>query len=276
MENFLLDPEGVFYAGQSDSVAGIETDLYFSLADTERRQYGLPEVNRNIRIRENGRAIEALGICYEFTGIKSAWDLAARVAGWMVDNRYAGNNGIHAHRLADVLAIGRGMLQLFRISADPRYLQYAIAMADLICSRFKGPAGGYNQTINPAHHSSAPPQVDENISTIRYLNLLSHYTGNPEYKSQAAAGFTWLAKPEVATTRIEEAGILLADEELSSNPIRITIAGHRTDPDTQGFIKTAMQLFGWYKVIHWTDIDMNVCRSGALAANNQSPRLIQP
>ena len=50
---------------------------------------------------------------------------------------------------------------------------------------------------------------------------------------------------------MEEAGILLADEEYTAPPLRITIIGDNTKPRARKLYEAAMRAFGWYKVIEW-------------------------
>ena len=95
------------------------------------------------------------------------------------------------------------------------------------------------------------PQIDENICASRFFNLLHYYTDKTEYLEMARHGLSYLAIPQVATSRMEEAGILLLDEELSTTPLKIVIVGDKNDRKADKLFQTALRTFGWYKVVHW-------------------------
>ena len=209
-----------------------------------------------IRTRENGWVIEALACFHEFCGAASALDMALSAASWICTKRNADAGGFSKDEgdqssacLADHLAMARAFLQLYRASADRQYLCRAEDTANFICERYSNTSGGFNSTAGETG-ANPVPQVDENICLSRFLNLLHHYSGNDRYLAQARHGLAYLARPEVATARIEEAGILLLDEELASTPLTITIAGHSEDSRTRRLREAALRHFGWYKVIH--------------------------
>jgi uncharacterized protein YyaL (SSP411 family) len=255
--NFLAHREGGFYAGQTDEIAGMDAAAYFTLDDLQRRTHGMPEINRCIRVRENGQILEALALLHEYTGNSHALTAAAGAAAWLAawwqgiaDPPAAPAGLMHpGHACAEVLAAGRGMLQMFRITANHYYLELAVAMADALCVCL-----AEETRAGQRHAGLLPPALsgmDDAVCTVRFLNLLGYYTENRVYKTQAVALFNSLSDPRIATARIDEAGLLLADDELSSRPIRIAIAGGRMDAGAQAMFKTAQRLFGWYKVIHW-------------------------
>ena len=256
LHDFLLDGNG-FYHGQSDAISGIDPYRYFALGATARLEYGIPPVSRNRPVHENGAAVEALAACYEFCGETTALQLACPAADWLIRECRMENGGFrpaateHCLRLADTLAAGRAMLQLFRVTGDGRYLELARDAADFIGAWFTCGTGGFMSAITPGRHVYTDPQIDENVSAVRFLNLLSHYCGCPAYRDMAAAAFKYLGRPEVATDRIEASGILLADLELATRPITISIAGPATDTQTRALFCNAMKLPGWYKVIRW-------------------------
>ena len=114
---------------------------------------------------------------------------------------------------------------------------------------FKNVICGFNSKLNSQNETTTTRQIDENISLTRFVNLLSYYSGEQIFTKMAKHGLRYLCIPEIATARMEEAGILLIDREMSSTPLTITIHGKRYDPILKEFIKIAQHNAAWYKLI---------------------------
>ena len=70
----------------------------------------------------------------------------------------------------------------------------------------------------------------------------------------AQTAMRFLATPEVAhRRRILVAGILLADQELSGDPIHITVVGGKKDAGAQSLFAEAIRYPNGYKVVEWFD-----------------------
>ena len=93
--------------------------------------------------------------------------------------------------------------------------------------------------------------IDENISLTRFANLLSFYSKEKRFNNISKHGLKYLSIPEIATARIEEAGILLIDRETQSSPLTIDINGHVNNKLVMNFIDIAHRQKGWYKLIRF-------------------------
>jgi len=182
---------------------------------------------------------------------------ALEAAEWMLRHRSAPGGGFSdagsgraGGTLGANLAMARALLQLYRVTGTPRFLDLARNTGARAAERFHHPAGGYLTGRSGPDGREYAPQIDENICFGRFLNLLHHYTGDTACFEQARHRLRFLASPQVATSRMEEAGILLLDEELSSTPLKITIMGSREDTGVAKLRQAALRTFGWYKVIH--------------------------
>ena len=260
MIRFLTSPEGAFYAGQSDKITGYDPTVFFSLTNDQRLRIGIPAINKHIYARQNGWAIEALATLYEYTSEDTVLQRALQAANWIMTHRSIPEGGFHhddydetGPYLGDSLAMGRAMLHLYRVTADEKWLSYACNAADFISQHFKHYSGGFNRAIDRGEVSRPAPQIDENISFTRFANLLFHYTGQLRFRGLAKHGFRYLSKPQIATARQEEAGILLTDIELRDSPVNIVIVGEKDDPGSLVLYDTALCAFGWYKKIEWFD-----------------------
>jgi hypothetical protein len=96
--------------------------------------------------------------------------------------------------------------------------------------------------------------LDENVGIVRLANLLWHYTGNPEYREVAERAMRFLATPGVTDHRgFLVAGVLLADKEIASPPLHITVVGRKDDPAAQRLFAAAIQEPTIYKRVEWLD-----------------------
>lgn len=256
LARFLLSPVDAFYAGQNDQVVDCDIRYYYALNENQRMHFGIPEIDMRILSRENGWAIEALACCYEYCHDTESLTLAVNAAQWILDNRRIADGGFsHTERpsyhLGDTLAMGRAALQLYRVTGDQDWLNHAINAADFIALHFHNTGGGFVPRINTRTRLMSGPGIDENISLMRFANLLSFYSGLKRHRSMAKHSFRFLCLDEVATSREEETGILLADQEYNEQPIQIMIIGYRNDQDAIQLHRTAMNHYAWYKKLSW-------------------------
>ncbi|MDX1569668.1 MAG: DUF255 domain-containing protein [Xanthomonadales bacterium] len=261
LRNFLTDRDGAFYASQdADLVPGEKAAGYFSLPDAERRALGIPRIDRNRYARENGVIAEALATRYEFTRDETALDAALRAVAWIEANRATADGGFRhgandpaGPYLADTLAMGRAYLALYKATAERNFLAKAGRAADFIDARFRDEHGGFSTAQSADAVIKPVPQIDENIALARFANLLFQITGESRYREIAAEAMRYLTTPDVATRRITEAGILLADREFNRDPLHLTVVGGKDEPIAQQLFLAALDQPGWYKRPEWWD-----------------------
>jgi hypothetical protein len=249
LKTFLTSPAGAFYTSQdADLVEGEHAAAYFKLNDAARRRKGLPRIDQHIYSRENGWAIEALAALHGVTGDTNQLERALRAADWVLANRALAGGGFRHDAqdaagpyLGDTLAMGRAFLALYEITADRAWLERAESAMHFIQEAF-GDNPGYRTARADANGAFAPrPQYAENVSVARFANLLSHYTGSREDRAAAESALRWVAAPEISGRRFSDVGgVLLADEELNSEPTHLTIIGRKADPVAQSLWKVAL------------------------------------
>ncbi|HWY09409.1 MAG TPA: DUF255 domain-containing protein [Candidatus Acidoferrales bacterium] len=260
---FLMSPEGAFYTSQdADLVEGKHSAEYFALSDAERRKLGVPRVDKHIYARENGWMIAAIATFYGATGDKKYLDEATRAANWVIKNRALPGGGFRHDAqnaagpfLGDTIAMGRGFLALYSVTGDRAWLQRATAASDFIERNFKNSQGaGFTTAHSATDHAYVPhPQRDENVMVVRFANLLSHYTGNEHYREMAEFSMRYLAAEPIAE-RTPIASVLLAERELSSPPLHLTIVGGKSDPKAQELFAAALRYPANYKRLEWWDV----------------------
>src|SRR5271163_3311223 len=260
---FLMSPEGAFYVSQdADLVEGKHSADYFALSDAERRKLGVPRVDKHIYARENGWMIAAIATFYGATGEKKYLDEATRAANWVIKNRALPGGGFRHDAqnaagpfLGDNISMARAFLTLYSVTGDRAWLQRATAAADFIDRNFKNSSGaGYLTARSATDSSYVPhPQRDENVMLVRFANLLSHYTGNEHYRNMAELSMRYLAAEPIAK-RTPIASVLLAERELSSPPLHLTIVGSKDDAKAQELFAAALRYPANYKRLEWWDV----------------------
>jgi len=262
METFLRSPDGVFYTSQdADLVAGEHSADYFSLPDAKRRARGIPRIDQHIYARENAWAINALATFYSLTGDESALAEASRAAEWVIANRSLPDGGFRhdiknegGPYLGDSAYMARAFLKLYAVTADRKWLKRAEETAEFVETNFKGDAG-YITFAHPLAGKLEPrPQVDENVTIARVMNLLNHYTGNAHHREMANHAMRYLSTPSVGANHgFEVAGILLAAREIDVPPLHLTIVGRKDDPAARALFQAAIAQRVTYKRVEWWD-----------------------
>jgi len=261
LKTFLLSPDGAFYTSMNaDLVDGKHSAAYFKLDDAGRRKLGIPRIDKHIYSRENGWVIDAVGNLYAATGDQPYLDEATRAAEWILANRTIEGGGFrHDSKdaagpyLADTLTMGRAFLTIYEVTGDRKWLARAGSAAKFIGATFADPKAGYVTSKAPTDRSYATkPERDENILLARFANLLSRYTGNSEYRTMAERAMRYLAAPEIAQY-LPTAGTLLVDRELASDPVHITVVGHKDDPAAQALFHAGAAFPSGYLRLEWWD-----------------------
>ena len=260
IKDFLTSPDGAFYTSQdADLVRGEHSEEYFALDDQARRAKGIPRVDTHVYARENGWVIQALATLYAATGENEHLDDAVRAANWIIGRRSLPGGGfshdeedVAGPYLGDTLTMGSAFLALYSVTADPAWLDRAVAAANFINANFKSEPG-----FSTAANSSTPRptlQIDENASLARFANLLNHYSGDTAYREMAEHAMRYLAAPGIADRRgFQVGGILLADRELSMAPLHITVVGAKNDPAARSLFLAALKKPATYKRVEWLD-----------------------
>lgn len=270
LKDFLTSPDGAFYTSQdADLVPGQHSEGYFALNDAKRRKQGIPRIDKHVYARENGWAITGLTYLYMATGDETYLKQATKAADWIVANRSIDGGGFrHDEKdaagpfLGDSLAMGRAFLALYEATADRQYLSRAQKCADFIAAHFSNTSSqdanlkaGY-LTADPGSSKVAKPEplLNENIMLARFTNLLYRYTGKDAYKKMSEQTLRYLATPEIARKRkVFVAGILMADRQLATPPVHVTIVGSKADAEAKNLYLTAIKSPSVYRRIEWYD-----------------------
>ncbi|MFN8391744.1 MAG: DUF255 domain-containing protein [Bdellovibrionota bacterium] len=263
LDGFLHDAGGAFYTSQdADLVQGEHSAEFFQLSDGERRKRGIPRIDKNIYASENGKIISALAAVYASTQDTTALEQARKAAEWVQGNRALPGGGFkHGDAdpagpyLCDTLFMGRALLDLYAVTGERKWLVGAEQAAQYIQTTFAPAEGtaGYPTSFARGAALKPLPVLSENVTLVRFLALLTNYTGKPEYKTSAEAAMRYLATKEVATESITEPGILLADNELNVPPLHIVTVAPKDDAVGKSLFAASLSYAASYKRTEWWD-----------------------
>ncbi len=211
---------------------------------------GQPGVDPRQYARETGQAIQGLTAYYDSTGEKSALALAIAAADWALRERTLPGGGFrHAERdpggpyLADNVEMGWALLALHRSTGERKWLAAARATGDFIAGTFiDAKTGGFLASASPdAKHLPKPiKQREDNVTATRFFTLLAAYSGSPRDREIAEAGMGYLASPPVLDAYAFLPDVLLAEAELRSEPVHVTIVGPKDDPRSAALYASAL------------------------------------
>ena len=224
-------------------------------------------MDQHIYARENGWFIEALTELYAVTSDARYRDEAVQAAKWIIDHRAIKGGFRHDEKmsgpltLGDTLAMARAFLGLYGITGDRAWLDHAENAAAFIRAHFafSDPGRGVTgfataENATDATHYMNQPDFDENVSLARFANLLAHDTGNKDDHVLAQTALNFASVPAIAQARLSSVGgLLLAEQELTNDPLHIAIVGKRDDVTAQKLFAAALAYPVLYKQVEWID-----------------------
>ncbi len=265
LTTFLKSADGAFYTSQdADLDARTDGHAFYKLNNDARRALGAPRIDTNIYARENGWAISGLVAFYNAYAEPTALAEAETAARWIMRNRsiraggYAhGANDRGGPYLADTLAMGQALLDLYAATGEREWLQAANRASGFIAANFMHDGAGFVASVSPAANSGVfvdpVRQIEENIQLARFANQLFRYTGNVTHRNVAEHAMRYLTSRQITGMRRFLIGVVLAEEELGSEPIHITIVGRKDDPAASALHAAARRYPALYKRVDWWD-----------------------
>ncbi|HEY0767500.1 MAG TPA: DUF255 domain-containing protein [Steroidobacteraceae bacterium] len=265
VSTFLRSPDGAFYVSQdADLSVQVTGHEYYSGDDAARRRLGIPRVDRHQYARENGWAIRGLCKLYDVTGDGEALAEAERAAAWVLKHRALPRGGFRhdlkdagGPYLDDTLSMGQAFLALYRSTGERRWIVHARAAMDYIGAQFRDTRGGFISAPAPAGatgvFSDPARTLEQNAAVARLANMLHRYTAEARYRQSALHALKFLATAAPAAGSGQHSDILLADRELASAPIHITVVGGKNDSAAQALHAAALQFPAGYLQVDWWD-----------------------
>jgi uncharacterized protein YyaL (SSP411 family) len=264
LDTFLRSPEGAFYTSQdADLVQGEHGGDYFALGDQARRSRGIPRVDMHSYSRENGWVVSALCAYADATGDKRALDEAVQAANWVIAHRGLAGGGFRHDEadaagpyLGDTLSMGAAFLALHGSTGDPLWLGRSEASADFIQAHFgRGSESGFaSSDTTKASFPRPQPELGETTALARFAAHLGRASGRPADREMAESALRWALQPDVALRQGGySGGILLAIDELRTEPLHVTVVGRRGDAAAQALFDAARSAATSHRLVEWWD-----------------------
>jgi hypothetical protein len=264
LDGFLRSADGGFYTSQdADLVPGEHAGEYFALADAGRRARGVPRVDTHRYARENGWAVASLCALACASGDPAPLSEARAAAEWVIAHRSLSGGGFRHDEtdtagpfLGDTLALGNAFFALHEATGEGAWLERAEAAAGFIRAHFaRGTEPGFATSDTTAPSFPAPrPEFDEEVALARFANRLGRATGRSEDHALAESALKWLTSPGPAIGRGPYVGgLLLAAEEVGSEPLHVTVVGAKDDPLSRALYAAALRAPTTYRLIEWWD-----------------------
>lgn len=220
LNRFMSDPNGGFYTSQdADLKQGNKAHDYYKADFNERMKQGIPKIDKNQYSAENALAIDGLLHLYEASQNRAYLKRASDALLWVEKNRGQGDGGYrHAQKdpagpyLADTLNMGIAWLHLYQISQLDNMKQKAEKAAAYIKKHFMHQQAGFLSAADNGTPVPPLPQIDQNIRATRFFLMLYQESKKTQHLKLAEQGLRYLNTPDVALSRLTDAGILSVNQ----------------------------------------------------------------
>ncbi|RLA15231.1 MAG: hypothetical protein DRQ52_02355 [Gammaproteobacteria bacterium] len=287
LNEFLRSPQGAYYASQDGNIrqqstpsAAAARDGYYSLNDSQRREQGLPAVDKTIFADINAQLITALVELYAASGERRYLDMAEKTANYLIthhllpDGWYAqttqdpapkyGERSVNRLRelpnrqklyLRTQSRMGHALLSLYQADNNPRWLQLADRLAKGTISYLLDlDLGGFYSTpitgIQLGDMSADFKPFIDNAVMVSFLLDLDNYVGQPEYRRIAEATLRVISAPEVVAYEGRYIGeYLLALDKLINGNLLVSVVATEVNDQALALHSQALAAYEPAKIL---------------------------
>lgn len=234
MVNFLSDENGLFFVSQDADVGSHEPEarfvdghVFYAKDDAERRSLGMPRIDKSTYPYENGLAIAAISNFGAAASDPKVVAIARKAADKLIASNVDAEGrvsrtveGGRSHRfLADAAALGLGLVELAQASAEPRYAEVALRIAQRIELDFASSEGTYfASTADPnavGVFAERRRPFEANLLVVRLLARLAEQRQDEALRVRATALLSALSTPRALSKQGRMlGGYLLAADAL--------------------------------------------------------------
>lgn len=265
MTTMMCAPDDGFYTSQDADLRreGAPTVLgatYYAADEAGRRAMGIPRIDTEVYADLNGMMIEALCDLFAASGDRALLEQAQRTARRLLET-HADPSGAFRHRAADgdgrlylrdQVAMGRGLLALYRCTGDAAWLAHAERVAAFMLASLRDADTGafFAHTLDPdavGVFARRRTPHEENGLAARMLAALHRVvdgdgsTPTP-YLAAAERALASLGDP----TRVADEGRIVGQyalglQEVTMATVDVTIVGDLATPGTAALLTAALR-----------------------------------
>lgn len=256
----LTAENGAFYVSQDADLRSGDVHVpgpdYYAGSDAERRALGIPRVDTQVYASTNGMLIEALSELAIASGDRAPLAEAVASAEHLAQ-AHRQPSGLYAHdaaepgallHLADQARVLAGLVALHQASADARWLEASVALADAILSELRDPSSGgfFAHTEDPhavgVFRDRIVP-IEDNAIVARALLVLSRLADRDAYRDAAIASLRACARPAELRQLGRMIGeYLLALELARTSYVVLSVVGP-DEPRTEALHRAALAFY---------------------------------
>jgi len=287
LNEFLRSPKGAYYASQDGNVAQESTpsaaqtrDGYYSLNDSQRRELGLPEVDKTIFADINAQLVVALVQLYEASGDSGYLEIAETVASYLIshhllpDGWYAqttrdpapkyGERNLNRLRklpnrqklyLRTQARMGNALLSLYTADSNPRWIKLAERLAQATISFLLDleHGGFYSTPITGielgAKSADYKPFID-NAVIAGFLLDLANYKEQSDYREIAENALRVIGAPNQVAYEGRYIGeYLLSLDKLINGNVVVSIVTTKVDDTAAALRNQALLAYEPAKIL---------------------------
>lgn len=272
VSRFLTDPQtGLLYESQDADVRGTEGQAfisgaeYYSLNESKRLAFGIPNVDR--RIFTGSNALMAWAYLHASLVLEKGaiGDLALQMLNRMFEERFDVDKGlVHGETgdepslyglLSDHTFFGQALLEAFRVTGQYQFLQNAEALAEVSQRLLQDSANGgffdHPQMPGQLGLLNFPTKpVRENLQAVLWYLDLFHLTEKPMYRSIAENTLQAMVN---SRQPLPLALSGLAIDQWFRIPIHIAVVGNFDDAMTKALLLEGQRMFCPGKIVKGFD-----------------------
>ncbi len=262
VKTFLDDPHtGMYFESQDADLRGeqgdtmVEGQEYFAWGWLQRKARGMPFIDQRIFTGSNAQLAEAFLRAGSVLKAPELTRRAEHIIRNLMEKRFDPRHGL-AHMdlegapslfglLTDYLFLGQALLEGYRVSQDPYYLEQARRLAEWCRESLWDPAqGGFfdsPRTANALGMLQMPNKpARENIRAAQFFLELYHLTSHESYRTVAEQT---LKSVLYARQPLPISLVGLAVDQWFRAPIHIAVVGPPGDSLTEGLWSEGLMIF---------------------------------
>lgn len=275
VEKFLTNSHQTgFFSSQNSEVGGMSGKQFYGHPDSQRREVGLPEVDRSIYTHSNAHMIVGYLRAFQVLGEESYKQRALLVLNALYREQFQPDLGM-AHVVVNgtpkwngfiqnQVAFGRALLEAYLTTGEDVYLRRAVKLVEIFIGHLEDSKGGgfYDHPRRGNEEGllrfSQKP-IKDNVEAGLLLTDLYYVTRQAEYLEKGKRAL------QLVLTSQEALPIALlgtAVDRVLNYPLHVVVVGKKSEPTTLDLFQKALTLYIPGKIVRLLDPDRDSLKIG--------------